>query len=136
MASHHELLTAVQAGTGRAAQIGRPAAGKTGTTQENADGWFIAMHPHLVVGSWTGFNDRRIKFRTTALGQGARTALPNVGAFFQKLQAAESLGLDVETVEVQTTINRLGDVYRGWNDSPGGARCWVSALSDLFCLCG
>ena len=61
-------------------------AGKTGTTQENADGWFVAMHPKLVVVSWTGFNDRRVKYRSTATGQGARTGLLNVGGFLQKLQ--------------------------------------------------
>ncbi|MEO0559470.1 MAG: penicillin-binding transpeptidase domain-containing protein, partial [Bacteroidota bacterium] len=60
--------------------------GKTGTTQESADGWFIAMSPQLVVGSWTGFNDRRITFHNMYWGQGGHTALLNVGAFFQKLQ--------------------------------------------------
>ncbi|MDX1739889.1 MAG: transglycosylase domain-containing protein, partial [Rhodothermales bacterium] len=46
-------------------------AGKTGTTQNNADGWFMAMHPELVVGAWVGFNDRRITFRSDWWGQGA-----------------------------------------------------------------
>ena len=61
--------------------------GKTGTTQENADGWFVAITPQLVVGSWTGFDDRRITYRNTATGQGGRTGLMNVGGFLQKLQA-------------------------------------------------
>ncbi|GAB5536135.1 MAG: transglycosylase domain-containing protein [Rubricoccaceae bacterium] len=61
-------------------------AGKTGTTQESADGWFMAMSPQLVVGSWTGFNDRRITFHNMYWGQGGHTALLNVGAFLQKLQ--------------------------------------------------
>ncbi|MDT0632505.1 transglycosylase domain-containing protein [Rubrivirga sp. S365] len=61
-------------------------AGKTGTTQENADGWFIAMTPQLVVGSWTGFDDRRITYPNTAIGQGGRTGLLNVGAFLERLQ--------------------------------------------------
>jgi len=62
-------------------------AGKTGTTQSNADGWFIAMTPRLVIGSWVGADDPRIRFRTTALGQGASTALPIIATFFQLLNA-------------------------------------------------
>ncbi len=62
-------------------------AGKTGTTQSNADGWFIAMTPKLVVGSWVGADDPRIRFRSTALGQGASTALPIVATLFQQVNA-------------------------------------------------
>lgn len=62
-------------------------AGKTGTTQSNADGWFIAMTPKLVVGSWVGADDPRIRFRSTALGQGATTALPIIATFFQQVNA-------------------------------------------------
>lgn len=59
-------------------------AGKTGTTQNSADNWFIAMTPHIVMGSWVGGEDRRIRFPTDqgyTIGQGARTALPIVGTF-------------------------------------------------------
>jgi penicillin-binding protein 1A len=62
-------------------------AGKTGTTQSNADGWFISMTPQLVIGSWVGADDPRIRFRSTALGQGASTALPIVATFFQQVNA-------------------------------------------------
>ncbi len=58
-------------------------AGKTGTTQSNADGWFMAMTPHLVMGSWVGADDPRIRFRSTELGQGSNTALP-ITAYFLK----------------------------------------------------
>lgn len=51
-------------------------AGKTGTTQSQADGWFIGMLPNLVAGSWVGGDNRLVRFRTTSLGQGANTALP------------------------------------------------------------
>ena len=54
-------------------------AGKTGTTQDNTDGWFIAMHPQLVAGAWVGFNDSRITLRSDYWGQGAHSALPIVG---------------------------------------------------------
>lgn len=60
-------------------------AGKTGTTQESADGWFILIHPDLVVGSWVGFNDRRVQFRTFQWGQGSRNALAVVGQFTQRI---------------------------------------------------
>lgn len=58
-------------------------AGKTGTTQANADGWFMAMTPKLVIGTWVGADDPRIRFRVTELGQGSSTALP-MAAYFLK----------------------------------------------------
>jgi penicillin-binding protein 1A len=57
-------------------------AGKTGTTQDNADGWFILMHPQLVAGAWAGFNDNRITLNDY-WGLGSRSALPVVGEFFR-----------------------------------------------------
>ena len=86
------MRAVVNAGTGRGLNAFRgvgplDVAGKTGTTQENADGWFIGMTPQLVVGSWTGFDDRRITYPSTSIGQGGRTGLRNVGAFLSKLQA-------------------------------------------------
>ena len=60
-------------------------AGKTGTTQDNTDGWFIMMHPRLVAGAWVGFNDARVTMRSSYWGQGAHTALPVVGDFFQQV---------------------------------------------------
>lgn len=57
-------------------------AGKTGTTQNSADNWFVAMMPHIVMGSWVGGEDRRIRFPDSrGIGQGARSALPIVGQF-------------------------------------------------------
>jgi penicillin-binding protein 1A len=57
-------------------------AAKTGTTQDNTDGWFIMMHPQLVAGAWVGFDDNRIAMGDW--GQGARSALPMVGDVFQQ----------------------------------------------------
>jgi len=57
-------------------------AGKTGTTQENTDGWFILMHPQLVAGARVGFNDSNVTMGPW--GQGARSALPMVGEVFQQ----------------------------------------------------
>jgi penicillin-binding protein 1A len=62
-------------------------AGKTGTTQNNTDGWFILMHPNLVVGSWVGFNDARVTMRSDYWGQGGHSALLLVGDFFRAATA-------------------------------------------------
>ncbi|SFM61218.1 penicillin-binding protein 1A [Rugamonas rubra] len=56
-------------------------AGKTGTTQNNADGWFILMHPNLVTGAWVGFNDTRVTMRSNYWGQGGHNAVLLVGDF-------------------------------------------------------
>lgn len=78
----------VNRGTGRGVRsmfgIRADIAGKTGTTQNNTDGWFILMHPSLVAGSWIGFNDPRIKIRSDYWGQGSHNALYVVGDFFRQ----------------------------------------------------
>ncbi|MEX2602524.1 MAG: transglycosylase domain-containing protein [Balneolaceae bacterium] len=64
-------------------------AGKTGTTQNSADNWFIAMTPHMVMGSWVGGEDRRVRFPVglvSSIGQGARSALPIVGDFINRVK--------------------------------------------------
>ncbi len=60
-------------------------AGKTGTTQSHADGWFIGVTPELVAGAWVGSDDPNIHFRTITHGQGAAMALPIWGIFMQNL---------------------------------------------------
>ena len=76
----------VDEGTGVAIRqrygINADVAGKTGTTQENTDGWFILMHPQLVAGARVGFNNNQVTMG--AWGQGARSALPMVGEVFQQ----------------------------------------------------
>lgn len=59
--------------------------GKTGTTNNNSDAWFMGVSPNLVVGAWVGGEYRCIHFRTAALGQGARAALPICGRFLESL---------------------------------------------------
>jgi len=70
-----------------------PIAGKTGTTQNNSDGWFIGITPQLVTGVWTGCEDRAIHFRTERLGEGANTALPIFALYMQKVYANSALGI-------------------------------------------
>jgi penicillin-binding protein 1A len=79
---------AVDQGTGQAIRsqfgIRSDVAGKTGTTQDNTDGWFILMHPRLVTGAWVGFNDARVTMRSSYWGQGGHNALLLVGDFFRQ----------------------------------------------------
>ena len=76
----------IDEGTGRAIRqrygIQADVAGKTGTTQDNTDGWFIMMNPQLVAGARVGFNDNSVTMG--AWGQGAKAALPMVGEVFQQ----------------------------------------------------
>jgi penicillin-binding protein 1A len=83
----------VARGTGTAIKsrfgIGGDVAGKTGTTQNNTDGWFLLMHPTLVAGAWVGFNDSRVTMRSDYWGQGGHNAILLVGDFFKTLQASK-----------------------------------------------
>lgn len=62
-------------------------AGKTGTTQNNKDGWFVGITPDLVCVTWVGADDHRIGFRNTGIGQGANSALPIFAKLMQKMNA-------------------------------------------------
>jgi len=68
-----------------------PIAGKTGTTQNNSDGWFIGMMPNLVTGVWVGADDRSVRFSRTADGQGANSALPIWGYYMKKVISDSTL---------------------------------------------
>lgn len=69
-----------------------PMGGKTGTTQNNSDGWFIGFTPSLVAGCWVGGEDRSIHFDRMSEGQGASMALPVFAMFMQKIYADKTLG--------------------------------------------
>lgn len=83
------METAVNEGTGTrirtSYRIPGDFAGKTGTTQNHSDGWFVGLTPHLVTGCWVGSEDPGIHFRSITYGQGAFMALPVVGGFFHRL---------------------------------------------------
>ena len=68
-----------------------PFAGKTGTTQNQSDGWFVGFTPELVAGVWTGANYRSIHFEDITRGQGSNMALPIFGRFFKKVFADPKL---------------------------------------------
>ena len=93
------LKGVIQIGTGtglKSAKFGNihpPTAGKTGTTQNNSDGWFIGITPNLVTGIWVGAEDRAIRFRSMTYGQGARMALPIYGYYMEKVYKDPKIAL-------------------------------------------
>src|SRR5690606_23113338 len=68
-------------------------AGKTGTTSNQSDAWIMGLTPDLVCGTWVGGEDRSIHFRSAALGQGNKLAMPIYGKFLQKVYADKSIGV-------------------------------------------
>ncbi|MFZ2857909.1 penicillin-binding protein 1A [Acidovorax sp.] len=115
------LRGAVDRGTATAIRtrygIQADVAGKTGTTQDNTDGWFILMHSRVVAGAWAGFNDGRITLRSDYWGQGARSALPMVGEFMQQaLRANVVHGRDrfVDEFDTAPSLDRSLDSMRDW----------------------
>jgi penicillin-binding protein 1A len=110
----------VNRGTGAAIRsrfgIRADVAGKTGTTQDNADGWFILMHPQLVAGAWVGFDDGRITLGSNYWGEGAHTALPIVGDFYQRALRARLIDSRVKfATEVQPSLfDEFRDKLNAW----------------------
>ena len=90
------LRSVIDGGTGGRVRfrygITAPMGGKTGTTQNNSDGWFLGFTPSLVSGCWVGGEDRSIHFDRLAEGQGASMALPIYGLYMQKVYADKTLG--------------------------------------------
>ena len=74
-----------------------PLGGKTGTTQNHSDGWFMCIHPQLVIGAWVGNEDRAVHFTNIAQGQGASMALPIVGLFLQGVYQDKSTLVNPES---------------------------------------
>ncbi|MDE6280065.1 MAG: penicillin-binding protein, partial [Paramuribaculum sp.] len=94
--------------------ITAPTGGKTGTTNYNADGWFMAFTPDLVTGTWVGGDERYIHFNGMALGQGASMALPVYGRFMSKVYADRSLPYSQSTAfEWSGDINLCDKDYLG-----------------------
>jgi penicillin-binding protein 1A len=90
------LQDVINGGTGNAMRrrygITAPMGGKTGTTQNNSDCWFMGFTPSIVAGCWVGGEERSIHFNTMNEGQGARAALPVMAIFLQKVYADPQLG--------------------------------------------
>ncbi len=89
-----------------------PLGGKTGTTQNNSDGWFVGFTPSLVAGCWMGGEDRSIHFDSMSIGQGAASALPVFGEFMRLVYADPTLGYDVkETFDIPRRFAPCGSIF-------------------------
>jgi len=101
----------VQYGTGSRLRyrynLMNPIAGKTGTTQNNSDGWFIGFTPDLAAGCWVGGEDRAVHFNTTDQGQGASMALPIWGKFFQKVYADKTIKISKGDFERPSKMSEI-----------------------------
>ncbi|HEU4495881.1 MAG TPA: penicillin-binding transpeptidase domain-containing protein, partial [Flavobacterium sp.] len=85
--------------TGYPYVLRNPIAGKTGTTQNQSDGWFVGMVPNLATGVWVGNEDRAAHFKSITYGQGAVMALPVWGLFMKKCYADKELNVSKEPFE-------------------------------------
>lgn len=86
------------------AGISQPIAGKTGTTQNQSDGWFMGLTPDLVTGVWVGAEDRSVRFRTLSQGMGTNTALPIFAYYTKFINADDSLSISQGDFEMPETI--------------------------------
>ena len=106
-------------------------AGKTGTTNENSDGWFIGYTPTITAGVWVGGEDRYIHFNSTSLGQGANMALPIWGIWMKKVLADGTLGIS-ESDLFPESVN--GPFCSGGGSSAGGTAGETLQPSDKSTL--
>jgi penicillin-binding protein 1A len=89
--------------------INTPIGGKTGTTQNNSDGWFMAISPDLVAGVWTGCEDRAFRFTSTRYGEGANSALPVFAGFMKRVY--DNPNLKVSRADFEVPKNGVTIVY-------------------------
>lgn len=97
--------------TGYPYMFKNPIAGKTGTTQNQSDGWFMGMVPNLVTGVWVGCEDRSARFRSLTYGQGATSALPVWGYFMKKCYEDETLNVSKENFDRPANLGIKVDCY-------------------------
>jgi penicillin-binding protein 1A len=90
--------------TGYPYEFENPIAGKTGTTQNQSDGWFMGVVPNLATGVWTGADDRATHFEDIVQGQGATMSLPTWALFMKKCYADADLGISAEDFEKPSDI--------------------------------
>jgi penicillin-binding protein 1A len=89
---------------------GNQLGGKTGTSSNHSDGWFVGVSKDLVAGMWVGGEERSIHFKNSATGEGAKTALPIFGRFMEKVYADKSLGITMgylpkPTIKIEKPYN-------------------------------
>jgi penicillin-binding protein 1A len=105
--------------TGHPYKFTNPIAGKTGTTQNQSDGWFMGVVPNLATGVWTGGEDRATHFAGIGLGQGATMSLPSWALYMQKCYADKTLNVSKEDFEkpdnlsININCDEISDVKTG-----------------------
>jgi penicillin-binding protein 1A len=99
--------------------ITQPTAGKTGTTQNNSDGWFMGLTPDLVTGVWIGAEDMAVRFRTMQWGQGARMALPVYGYLMQEVY--KDPNIHISTDEFEVPFGYENSIYNCNNKNQGNS---------------
>ena len=119
-----DYTSAGKVATGFPYNFTNPIAGKTGTTQNQSDGWFMGMVPNLVTGVWTGGEDRATHFRGILKGQGATMALPSWAIFMRKCYADKSLNISKHDFErpknMTININCSSTSENALNEIRGG----------------
>lgn len=98
--------------TGYPYAITNPIAGKTGTTQNQSDGWFVGMVPNLCTGVWVGNEDRSAHFKGLTYGQGATMALPIWGMFMKKCYADDNLNVSEKPFERPANLSIKVDCWK------------------------
>tara|TARA_B100000508_G_scaffold141097_1_gene147061 strand:+ start:165572 stop:168109 length:2538 start_codon:yes stop_codon:yes gene_type:complete len=93
--------------------VTQPTAGKTGTTQNNSDGWFMGLTPDLVTGVWVGGEDMLVRFRSMKWGQGARMALPIYGYMMQRVY--KDPNVHISTDEFEAPFEWENSIYNSKN---------------------
>ncbi|GGI56347.1 penicillin-binding protein 1A [Winogradskyella haliclonae] len=106
--------------TGYPWELTNPIAGKTGTTQNNSDGWFMGMVPNLVTGVWVGCEDRAAHFRDTKYGQGASTALPIWALYMKACYEDKSLNVSKAEFEKPSDLSINTDCSKASNNDVSG----------------
>ena len=107
--------------TGHPYQFTNDIAGKTGTTQNNSDGWFMGMVPNLVTGVWVGAEDRAVHFNSTAYGQGATMALPIWAQYMKSCYADKNLKVSAEPFEEPENLSIEVDCDK-WKQQNGDSQ--------------
>jgi len=133
------LLNVVDSGTGHSIRsrygISAQMGGKTGTTNYNADGWFMGFTPDLVAATWVGGEERFIHFQNMGYGQGSAMALPIYGLFMKKVYADKSLPYSQDTkFKFPETINLCEKEYYGFGDENASTdtEAEESSMEDIF----
>ncbi|MCD2258178.1 penicillin-binding protein 1A [Psychroserpens luteolus] len=117
--------------TGYPYELNNPIAGKTGTTQNQSDGWFMGMVPNLVTGVWVGAEDRAAHFKTIAYGQGASMALPIWALYMKACYADEELGISKDNFEKPANLSIEVDCSK-WKGNDGEGTDPSDELDDVL----